>query len=101
MPPAHLRPFTKEIGDIYKLILEFLGQPSAPDPTIGAINRTRAFISSFDGYKCARVYILQNWPNLVKYEFVDLHVSFPMTLRSLQLEFYNSIYGRFGGTHRV
>jgi hypothetical protein len=45
--------------------------------------------------------MLQNWINLVKYEFVDLRVSFPMTPRSLQLEFYNSRYDRFGGTHQV
>jgi hypothetical protein len=38
--------------------------------------------------------MLQNWINLVKYEFVDLRVSFPMTPRSLQLKFYNSRYDR-------
>jgi hypothetical protein len=45
--------------------------------------------------------MLQNWPNLVKYEFVDLRVSFSMTVISLQSEFYNSRYGHFGGTRRV
>jgi hypothetical protein len=45
--------------------------------------------------------MLQNWPNLVKYEFVDLQVRFPMTLRSLQSELYNSRYDRFGGTSQV
>ena len=37
----------------------------------------------------ARAHMLQNWPNLVKYDFVDLLVSFPMTknapIRVLQL----------------
>ena len=45
--------------------------------------------------------MLQNWLNLVKYEIVDLCVIFPMTPRLLELVFYNSRYGRFGGTHRV
>jgi hypothetical protein len=84
------------------------GQTCAIDRTLGAIVRTRAFIFSADGrmcershYMCDRSQTLQNLPNLVKYEFVDLRVSFPMTPRSLQSEFYNSRYGRFGGTRRV
>jgi hypothetical protein len=54
--------------------------------------------SALDHSMCARLYILQNWPNLVKYDFVDLIVSVPKTLRSPQSEFYNSRYGQFGGT---
>ena len=37
----------------------------------------------------------------MKYEFVDLRVSFPMTPRSLQSDFYDSRYGRFDGTRQV
>ena len=97
--------FTKERGDIYKLILEYL---SALDRTLGAPDRTRARVCSCGGHKCAqlhymcaRAHILQNWPNLLKYEFVDLRVIFPMIPRSLQSEFYNSRYDYFGGTHQV
>jgi hypothetical protein len=38
---------------------------------------------------------------IVKYDFVDLRVSFPKIPRSPQSEFYNSRYGRFGGSRRV
>jgi hypothetical protein len=57
--------------------------------------------SVLDCSMCARAHILQNWLNLMKYDFVDLRVSFPKTPRSPQSEFYNSRYGRFGRTHRV
>jgi hypothetical protein len=50
---------------------------------------------------CTRVHILHNWPNLVKYDFVDLRVSFPKRPRSPQSKFYDSRYGCFGGSHRV
>ena len=35
------------------------------------------------------------------YDFVDVRVSFLMTVRSPQSELYNSRYDHFGGTHRV
>jgi hypothetical protein len=54
-----------------------------------------------DHKMCARVHILQNWPNLMKYDFVVVRVSCPKTPRSSQSEFYNSRYDHFGGSCRV
>jgi hypothetical protein len=51
------------------------GRPSAIDRTLGAFERTRARISN--AKTCVRAQILQNWPKLVKSDFVDLRDSFP------------------------
>jgi hypothetical protein len=58
-------------------------------------------IIAFERKTCVRAHILQNWPKLVKCDFVDIRDSFPKTPRSPQSELYNSRYGRFGGSHRV
>jgi hypothetical protein len=42
---------------------------------------------ALDRKTCARAHILQNWPNLVQCDFVDLRDSFPNTPRSPQSEF--------------
>jgi hypothetical protein len=104
LPTAPPNMFTMKKESIYKLILGFQHCQ---------VGRVRSFalehaFSSADGRKCDRSHymwdraqMLQNLLNLVKYEFVDLQVSFSMTPRSLQSEFYNSRYGRFGETRRV
>ena len=96
-PSVHLRPITKGKGDIYKLILRF---QRCQVTRVRSIALEHKF-ASCGGHKCAPSHILQNWPNLMKYEFVDLRVRLPMTSRSLQSEFYNSRYDHFGGTYRV
>jgi hypothetical protein len=58
-------------------------------------------IDAFERTMCVRAQMLQNWPKLVKYDFVDLRDSFPKTPRSPQSELYNSRYDRFGGSRRV
>jgi hypothetical protein len=105
-----LGPFTKERGGIYRLILGFQRcqvSLSALDHTqVRSIALMHEFLhlmgtSALDHSMCTRVHILQNWPNLVRYDFVYLRVSFPKTPRSPQSKFYNSRYGHFGGTHWV
>ena len=93
------------------MISALSGRLSVLDRTYNAIDCTRACIFNFYGrkcawsyymdYMCAWVHMLQNWSNFVKYDFLDLRVSFPMTPRTLQSELYNSRYNRFGGTCRV
>jgi hypothetical protein len=58
-------------------------------------------IAVFERKMCVRAQMLQNWPKLVKCDFVDLRDRFPKTPRSPQSELYNSRYGHFGGSRRV
>ena len=94
VPPTRLRTFTMKKDDIYNLILGF---------QYCQVGRVHSITPRYDRshYMCTRAHMLQNCPNFVKYDFIDPQVSFPMTPRKLQSEFYNSRYGLFGGTRRV
>jgi hypothetical protein len=58
-------------------------------------------IAAFERKMCVRAQMLQNWPKLVKCDFVDIQDSFPKTPRPPQSELHNSRYGRFGGSRQV
>jgi hypothetical protein len=99
--PSVLVRLQKKMG-IYRLIFRVSALPG--------LVRSNALVqeilhqmgkSAFERKMCVRAQMLQNWPKLVKCDFVDLLDSFPKTQRSPQSELYNSRYDRFGGSRRV